>query len=357
MTAASNGPTAPWKLTVTPPPAPPAPVLPAPPVGARRPGAAERAAGADGDRLRDAGPVDHRTGREARRGDARQLREQPVGPGRQRRRRVDGDDPRELRRVARVEDLDVRLQRRRAARGILGDREDDVLAVLRDGQRRERIGRARVAEQAAAGARVAVRGDERQARDREQRRPSSRGSTCRLLGFSWELPSWSRPAVTDRRRGSSGCGCRRCRPRPAGRSRRPHGLSSSAAAAGPSSPENPAGRSWPANVAMIPSGVTTRTQSLSVSAMKMRPSARDRDVGEPAELRGRGGTAVAGEAPRAGAREGRDDAGRVDAPQAEVLGVGDVDVAVGRRARSARPAGPPGRSGSETRPRSRARRR
>ncbi len=33
MTAASNGPTAPWKLTVTPPPpAPPAPVVPAEPV-------------------------------------------------------------------------------------------------------------------------------------------------------------------------------------------------------------------------------------------------------------------------------------------------------------------------------------
>ena len=114
-------------------------------------------------RLRETRARDSGVRLEMRLRHAGQCREQPVGPGRQRRRRVDRHHPRELRGVTGVEDLDVGLQRGRAAGGILRDREDDVFAVLGDRQRRERIGWGSVAEQAAASLCFAAHAEQHEA--------------------------------------------------------------------------------------------------------------------------------------------------------------------------------------------------
>ena len=174
----------------------------------------------------------------------------------------------------------MRLQRRRAAGRILRDREDDVLAVLRDRQRRERIGRA-------ARCRTGRRTRCASPCVATSVRLASANRTAIVARFdlpdSWFLmgaPSWSRlpSRIDDADSLVVGVGDVDLA-LPSDLDART-GRSSSAAVAGPSSPAKPGWPQRPAKVAMIPSGVTTRTQSLSLSAMKRRPSARDRDVGE-----------------------------------------------------------------------------
>ena len=222
--------------------------------------------------------------------------------------------------MPRIHDLDVGGDGALAGRGILVDREDDVLSALRDGQRRERIGRGAAAEQASAGlrrpradAQRGCAGNQRQARrgehpsgvmsghggssacgsaiddadalvvrvrdvkvsfrvQRDAARPieprgGCRAAVARESGPSRRRPRRSRWCRRRGRRARSRCRCRRCRCRPVRRRpRRRPGRSAAPSVAGPPSPSAPI-CPVPATVVIMPAASILRTRLLFVSAM------------------------------------------------------------------------------------------
>ena len=256
MTAAPNGPTAPWKLTVY----------------AAAAAAAARAGDARGARATERMPPDpvvppgicearqvaalHAGRLKAGLRHAGELREQPIRPRRQRRlRRPQARPRRRPPGVAGVKDLDVRGQRGRAAGRVLGYRE----------HRRSR--RSARPEAARTDWGAAHRRTDRRTRWRRRawRRwwrwrartgwPSWPWSTCRhRFRFAWGAPfsCGPRSGIDDANSLVVGVGDVQSR-RGVGIST-PAGQSSSAAVAGPLSPANPGSPQRPANVAMMPSG-------------------------------------------------------------------------------------------------------